>query len=305
MNPFDLQVHTTASDGKHSPSECVRIAKENGCSVIAITDHDSVAGVAEAIAAGTERGVTVLAGVEISIQEQGMHLLGIGVDHEHKTLAAVLGQAAQNRIIAAKQMVENFQKDGFAVSWEDVLNEAGEGASIIARPHIVGAILNRPENKTRLAGIKTKYEFFQKFFTDASPYYVRGSTITPEEAIATVHRAGGIAVWSHPTVPNFSGNCVLFEDFLKRLLPAGLDGIELLSPALEECDLPCLERVGGTYALVSTAGSDFHEQSAASGPWPRPAATIGDYPTYGRALGGMLERVLGAIEKRRSSGQAR
>ena len=76
MNPFDLQIQTTASDGKHSPRECVKMAKENGVLAVAITDHDTVAGVAEAVAAGRELGVRVIPGIEISIQEHGMHLLG-------------------------------------------------------------------------------------------------------------------------------------------------------------------------------------------------------------------------------------
>ena len=299
MNSIDLQIQTTTSDGKHTPTECVRMAKQNGVHTIAITDHDTVAGVAEAMAAGQELGVRVIPGIEISIQEHGMHLLGLGIDIENPALAAVFKQAAENRLNAATQMVENFQKGGFVVDWKDVLAEAG-GSSVITRPHIVGAIMKRPENQKWLEGITTKHEFFQKYFTDQSPYYVRASTITPQAAIALVRGAGGVAIWSHPPVPEFVGRCDALETFLKELIGYGLDGAELLGPFLTEADFHCLEELAGRYRLLVTAGSDFHEAKPPTGePWPRSATTIGDYPTYGRSLDGILERLGAAMEARR------
>lgn len=300
MNPIDLQIQTMASDGAHTPAECVTMAKENGVHTIAITDHDTVAGVAEAVAAGAELGVRVIPGIEISIQEHGMHLLGLGIDPAHPEFLAELKKSAENRLKAAKHMVENFQSDGFAVDWEDVVREA-EGSAVVTRPHIVGAITKRPENRAKLEGITTKHEFFQKYFTDQSPYYVRVSTITPRDAIALVHGAGGVAVWSHPTIPEFVGKCVELEAFLKELIGHGLDGLELFGPFLTEADFNCLEELAGRYHLLATAGSDFHEARPPSDePWPRSATTIGDYPTYGRSFGGILPALDRAIAERRT-----
>ena len=284
IHPIDLQVQTTASDGKHTPAECVQMAKEKGVAILAITDHDTVGGVGEAVRAGMELGVRVIPGIEISIQEHGMHLLGLGIDIENAALNSVLRQAAENRLAAAKQMVSLFQKSGFAVDWEDVLREA-TGASLITRPHIVSAIMKRRENKAKLEGIETKHDFFQKYFTDQSPHYVRASTITPADAIRLVQGAGGVAVWSHPPIPNFVGDCDALEALLKELISYGLDGIELFGPFLNDADMRCLETLSSRYQLLTTAGSDFHEAYDPSGKaWPRSASTVGEFPTFGRTL---------------------
>lgn len=240
IHPIDLQIQTTASDGKHTPAECVRMAKENGVHTIAITDHDTVAGVPEALRAGKELGVRVIPGIEISIQEHGMHLLGLGIDIENQALAVALAEATANRRAAAREMTERFRKDGWAVEWEDVLREAA-GAATITRPHIVSAIMKRPENASKLEGITTKHDFFQKYFTDTGPYYIRASTITPREAVALVHGAGGVTAWSHPPVPDFIGKCGELEEFLKELIGCGLDGLELFGPSLTDADFACLE----------------------------------------------------------------
>ena len=213
-------------------------------------------------------------------------------------LISALRQAAQNRFSASKQMVENFKRDGFAVDWEDVLREAGQ-AAVITRPHIVSAIMKRPENKDKLEGVLTKHDFFEKYFSDFGPYYVRASTITPRQAIELAHGAGGIAVWSHPTIPDFVGNCPELEKFLKELISCGLDGLEVFGPSLTEGDVACLEKMSERYNMVRSAGSDFHERYDPAGkPWPRSASTIGEFPTFGRSLDGILESVEAAIDAR-------
>ncbi|MDP3727139.1 MAG: PHP domain-containing protein [bacterium] len=284
LHPIDFQIQTTASDGKHAPAECVRMAKANGVRTIAITDHDTVGGVAEAMAAGAELGVRVIPGIEISIQEHGMHLLGLGIDTGNRALGDAMARAARNRLAAARQMTENFKRDGWAIEWEDVLHESA-GAALVTRPHIVSAIMARPENRERLAGVVTKHDFFEKFFQDTSPYYVRASTITPSDAIRLVQEAGGVAVWSHPPIPDFVGDCEALESFLRKLISYGLDGIELFGPFLTEIDAVCLERLAAAHGLLVSAGSDFHEAyNPAGASWPRSASTIGEFPTFGRAL---------------------
>ena len=298
MNSFDLQIQTTASDGTHTPRECVEMAKKNGVYTIAITDHDTVAGVAEALQAGEELGVRVIPGIELSLRTHGMHLLGLGIDTTHRPFLGVLAEAAENRKRAAAEMVRRFQADGFSVSWEEVLREA-KGA-VVSRPHIVSAIMKRPENAEKLRGITTKHDFFQRYFTDTSPYYVRASVLEPLPAIELIHAAGGVAVWSHPPIPDFVGDCSGLEAFLKELIGWGMDGLERFGAFLTEADADCLESLTARYPLIVTAGSDFHEAYDPAGkPWPRTAATIGEFPTYGRSLDGILEALDRAMERRR------
>ncbi|MBI4132124.1 MAG: PHP domain-containing protein [Candidatus Sungbacteria bacterium] len=301
--PIDFQIQTTASDGRHTPAECVRMAKANGVFVLAITDHDTVAGIVEAAAAGNELGVRVIPGIEISIQEHGMHLLGLGIDPDDPALGAALERAAGNRLAAAREMVKKFQKDGWTVEWEDVLRE-GAGAAVVTRPLIVSAIMKRPENKARLEGIATKHDFFQKFFQDTGPYYVRASTFSPAEAIQLVQGAGGVAVWSHPPIPDFVGDCGGLEAFLKELITHNLDGIELFGPFLTEADMACLEALARRYRLIITAGSDFHEAYDPAGAgWPRSAAAIGEFPTFGRTLD--ADAMIAALDARIAERRAR
>ncbi len=297
IHDFDFQIQTTASDGKQAPSECVRMAKENGCRVIAITDHDTVAGVREALQAGRELGIDVIPGIELSVEDNQIHLLGLGVDPGNPELLVATGEFAVSRELRAKEMVRRFAADGFVVSWENVMSEA-KGA-VVARPHIVDAILKRSENQKRLGGVSTKMEFFQKFFSDGSPYYVEHANISARDAIGLVRRAGGIAVWSHPPVPSFLEDCRGLEDFLKELIQYGLDGIEALGPSLTESMTCCLDTLASRYHLIRTGGSDFHEQQAPTKKaWPRSAVTIGEFPTYGFATVGIPEGVLRAIDDR-------
>lgn len=279
MQPFDLQIQSIASDGKHAPAEIVTMAKDGDVFVIAMTDHDTVGGVAEALAAGRAAGVRVIPGIELSVEDRGAHLLAYGVDHAHPVLCARLEEFQKTRVEGAKQMVQNLAAAGFAVAWEDVAREA-QGA--IARPHIARAILGRAENREKLGGIATSHDFIQKYLTDESPYYVRRAHISAKDAIALIHIAGGVAVWSHPAV-HFQGDEEGLEAFLKQLIGWGIAGLEVFSPAHTEDDAEYLWVLAGKYGLLFTGGSDFHEagEHPADTRGLHAARTIGDFETYG------------------------
>ena len=299
LHPFDLQIQTTASDGKHTPRECVEMAKANDLHTVAITDHDTVGGVAEALAAGEELGVRVIPGIEITAQEHNIHLLGFGIDITYPPLVEAMRKFAEGRMAGAKEMVDRLQADGFVVPWEDVLGTV-KGA-VVTRPHIVDVILKRPENRAKLGGVSTPHEFFRQFFSDASKYYVHRSHVSAHDAIRLLHDAGGIAVWSHPPIPDFMDNCAALEEFLKELISYGLDGVERFGPFLTEASVICLEELAGRYRLLITGGSDFHERYDAAGkPWPRSAATIGEFPTYGRSVDGIVAALDAAMAKSQS-----
>lgn len=281
MNTFDLQIQSTASDGKHAPREIVQMAAKNKLRVISLTDHDTVAGVTEAILAARECGLRVIPGIEISVEERGVHILGYGIDCTNQDLYLFSQNARQVRMEGAKKMVENLKNYGFVISWEDVLKETRGG--VVARPHIARAVLGREENKAKLGDVDSVHDFIESFLTEQSPNYVRRSHISAKDAIALIHRSGGVAIWSHPAI-HFKSDYDGLEKFMEMLLSCKIDGIEIFNPSHTEDDVEFLWGLKTKYRILGTAGSDFHE----AGSHPRDPAsglhsaeTVGDYETYG------------------------
>jgi len=297
MNTFDLQIQSTASDGKHTPAEIVGMARELGLGVIALTDHDTVAGVGEAMTAGAKEGVRVIPGIEISVEERGAHILGYGIDEYNPDLVAALERSKQERMEGAKKMTENLRAAGFVVEWEDVVRQAT--GAVIARPHLARAVLSRPENKEKLVGISTSHDFIQKYLTDDSPLYVHRAHIGARDAIALIHGAGGIAVWSHPAI-HFAGDYEALEDFLKNLMEWGMDGVEAFNPSHTEDDAEFINALAKKYNLLRTAGSDFHEKGDhhTDERGLHSARTLGDYETHGFSTDEIIPRLDEAIQKR-------
>lgn len=296
MSNIDLQTHSTCSDGRLAPDAVVRLAKKSNVSVISLTDHDSVAGVEEATRIGKELGITVIPGIELSIQEHGAHLLGYGIDIQHPHLVEKLKKFIHEREERAKKMIENLRGAGFAVTWEDVMREA-RGATI-TRPHIARAVVNRVENKERLGSVSSVYEFLNEYISDESPFYVAGEHISGKEAIRLIHEIGGVAALSHPTIPDFmQGQYDELEKFVQELMGWGFDGIEVFNSSMSEDDTEFLEGITVKYHLLRSAGSDFHEE----GEHPRDEAgrhaarTVGDYDTFGFSIEGIVEKLDEAI----------
>lgn len=285
MNTFDLQIQSTASDGKHSPRECVQMAKDQGLQVIAITDHDTVAGVVEALGTGRELGVRVIAGIEISVEEHGVHILGYGIDHQNPLLGKVTAQWKEERVSRLKEIMKNLKaNDGFSVEWQDVLAEAG-GASVLTSPHLVYAVMKKPENKEKLARdeVESKQDFYKKYLAPGGPNDEKREHFSARQAIELIHAIGGAAIWSHPAV-HFERNYDGLEKFLTELVGWKIDGVEIFSPSHTEDDIEFLEGLARKYHLLRTAGSDFHATEPPSEPNERglkSAVKIGDYETFG------------------------
>lgn len=303
MNIFDLQIQSVASDGAHTPAEIVQMARDAGVLTIALTDHDTVAGVAEALEAGRASGVRVIPGIEMSVEEHDIHILGFGIDIANAELLAALEAFRESRIEGAKKMVENLRAyEGFAVEWGDVEREAVRSATV-TRPHIVSAVMKRPENKEKLAqdGVTTKQDFFKKYFSNESRNYVRRGHIAAKDAIQLIHQAGGVAVWSHPPIPDFQKDGYdELEKFLESLRSWGLDGLEVFSASHREDDVEFLYGLAEKYRLLKTGGSDFHEK----GDHPvfdgglHSARRIGDFEAYGFPAEDILPQLFEAIEKK-------
>ncbi|MBI4134714.1 MAG: PHP domain-containing protein [Candidatus Sungbacteria bacterium] len=296
---IDYQIQTTASDGKFTPRECVKMARENGLRSIAITDHDTVAGVEEGLKAGEEFGVEVIPGIELSCsyQDRMIHVLGFGIDYQNAKLLLRLHEAKEYRKSRARRIVERLSEFGFSVDYEKVKARA-EG--VVTRPHIAAEVMENPENAERLGKeeIRTKRDFLDKYIGEGGKVPVPPEQLSPQDAIEMVHSAGGVAVWSHPTWPSSNKDFIWIEETLRVFISWGLDGIEVLLHGTES-EVVFLHNLAGKYAMVKTAGSDFHD--VYEDPETRVTCKVGGYPTYGYTIAGIRESLLAAIEKRKSA----
>ena len=249
----DLHMHSTASDGSRSPADVVRAAKRAALSAIALTDHDTVAGLAEAAAVGIELGVRVVNGVELSAVEgqTETHLLGL---HLRDTLALERGLAElrEMRGRRAARIVELLQSQGVQVTFDDVLLQAGSGA--IGRPHVARALV--------ADGWATDVrDAFDRYLGAGRPAFVAKEQLGMREAIAMVHAAGGLAVLAHPGAGGT-------RERIEALVALGLDGVEVKHPSHSPQDVARLRACVDLLGLIPSGGSDWH--GAADG-----ARTIG------------------------------
>ncbi len=245
----DLHMHSTASDGSRSPADVVRAAKRASLAAIALTDHDTVAGLAEAFAVGTELGIRVVNGVELSAVEGDTetHLLGL-----HLTDTAVLerglGALREMRGRRAARIVELLQSKGVQITLDDVLLQAGAGA--IGRPHVARALV--------ADGWATDVrDAFDRYLGAGRPAYVAKDQLTMREAIAMVHAAGGLAILAHPG-PGGT------RERIEPLVGLGLDGVEVKHPSHSPQDVARLRACVDQLGLIPSGGSDWH--GAADGP---------------------------------------
>lgn len=239
----DLQVHSTASDGALSPTKVVEAAREAQLYAIALTDHDTVDGVAEAIAAGVECGVRIIAGVELSahFDEDELHLLGLHLANQDAMRAALLELQA-GRVARAVRIVEVLNRHSIPVTMDAVLAEANAGA--VGRPHVARAMI---------AGgwVRDFREAFDRWIGFGRPAYMAKERFDVADAIALVHDAGGLAVWAHP------GDSAT-PTRIQRLADMGLDSVEVLHPShppsLSQRLYDNTEKAG----LLPSGGSDWH-----------------------------------------------
>ena len=244
---LDLHVHTTASDGSSSPAEVVRLAAEGGLDVLAITDHDTVAGIPAAMDAAAETSLRLIPGIEASstYEDEEFHILGYFIDPHADSVQAHQRHAVGGRERRMEEMVDRLRRQGLLIEMADVIDAAGPDRSAIARPHLARALV--------LKGYaKSVTDAFDRLIGDRHPAFVPTRLATPEEAIRVIHDAGGIAVWAHPPM-----------DALHRLLPAfieaGLEGLEVYRPRGTPRHVRKLERVATAAGLLSTGGSDWHD----------------------------------------------
>lgn len=254
---IDLHIHTTASDGEFSPETIVNLAKKQGFKVIAITDHDSIGGVEEAVRVGKKLGVKVIPGLEISTLLEGkisVHMLGYGIDIKNRALNQALEKFNKERIRRAKEITEKLRKLGFKVYFSDIAKKV-HGA--IGKPHIADEILVIKENQARLKKEKLNRDgFIRKYLNYGGLAYVKKNKIESLAAIDLIHQAGGKAVWAHPAY--YTPDKKELVRIAKKFKKAGLDGIEVFYRDHKREQVELLYGLAQKFNLFITAGSDFH-----------------------------------------------
>ncbi len=254
MNEVDLHCHTTASDGALSPEELVALAAHLGIKVLAITDHDSVEGIAAGLAAAAETGIEAVPGIEINTDVPGaeVHVLGYYVDHTHVELRAETARLRDGRVGRARRMAEILTEMGAPVDFQRILEIAGEGA--VGRPHVARALVE--------AGHVTSInEAFARYISHDSPAYVERMKFSPFEACALIRRAGGIPVYAHPVFYDTGGaikSALDLDTALPELKVAGLMGIEVYYKNYDAITVEYLLAVARRHDLLATGGTDFH-----------------------------------------------
>jgi len=249
---IDLHAHTTASDGSFTPTELVEAAHGLGLGALAVTDHDTLAGLGEARAAAQRVGLDLVAGVELSVEDDGgrFHLLGYGFDPANAALAETLTTLRRSRAARNDLMAARMSEMGLPVTMDDVRAEAGEDALVIARPHFARALI-----KKGIVG--SVAEAFEKYLSTGKPLYLPKEVLTPRDAIALIHGAGGVAVMAHPGLVPLDE--AAFDARVTSLAQKdGLDGIEAYYSQHSQADTDRFLALATRLGLLVTGGSDFH-----------------------------------------------
>lgn len=246
---YDLHTHTTASDGTNSPAVQVKLALEAGLAGIAITDHDTVAGIAEAVAEGKKLGIDVIPGVEISTVSGGqdVHVLGYFIDPENRLFLDRLEQMRRTRDLRNDMMLARLAELGLPVTMEEVLEQSKKQPGkdeTIGRPHIAQVMIAK-------GYVADMSEAFDRYLGKHGAAYVNPPRIRPEDAIDWIREAGGVPVIAHPG---------LYEDeqLVRRLIDYGVSGIEAFHPDHSPETESHYSQLAQSNGLLVTAGSDFH-----------------------------------------------
>jgi predicted metal-dependent phosphoesterase TrpH len=246
VSQVDLHIHSNASDGRLSPGALVKMAAELGLKYLALTDHDSVAGIPSAIeAARAFPQLTFIPGVEIStdVPEGEVHILGYFIDYASPELGRSLERFRDSRQGRAQGMIARLGKLGIDIDWARVQELAGDGS--IGRPHIARAMLEK--------GYITRFEeAFEKYIGHGGPAYVERDKMTPAEAVELVLSARGLPVLAHPFT--VAGP----EKLVKELKTTGLIGLEAYYKDASREDVKTMLLLAEQYGLIATGGSDYH-----------------------------------------------
>ena len=246
---IDLHVHTTASDGQYTPSEIIEMASEKNISTIAITDHDTVAGLEEGAKAAKKHGITFVPGVELNISYPTgeFHLLGLGFKQISPSLTEILDNLVKNRELRNAQIIEKMREAGVDITLDEI--QADFPDTVIGRPHFTAELV-----KKKL--VKTRQQAFDRFLAKGRPWYVARVGSNLDEAIIAIKESGGVPVIAHPMSLYLSWGKL--PDALQNFYERGVMGLEAFHPGARVTECLRLEELAQKIGYFITAGSDFH-----------------------------------------------
>lgn len=248
---IDLHIHSTSSDGSCSPTEIVKMAKELGLAAIALTDHDTVAGIPEFLhQAEMAENMALVPGVEISVDLFGSeaHIVGLFIDHENQDLLKLLREIRDNRDQRNIQIIAKLNDKGYDITLDEVLEVAG-GESV-GRPHFAKILIEKgyfTENQ----------EVFDKCLKKGAPGYCARKLPRLDDAINHIHGAGGIAIWAHAVYRRDDEHSYVRKT-IKKLIKFGLDGVETYYTTFQPHQQDMMASLAAEFKMIPSGGSDFH-----------------------------------------------
>lgn len=274
---IDLHTHSAISDGTQSPADLVRAAVAADLDVVAITDHDTTLGWAEATDAALETGIGLVRGMEISCQRAGrsIHLLAYLVDPEHAELTGEIEHARSSRVTRMDRMVARMAADGIPITIEQVQDHVEPGATL-GRPHLADALV--------AAGVVAdRGEAFRDLLHNESRYYVGHYAVDPVRAVELVLAAGGVPVIAHPFT--VTRGRAIDPSVLDEMIAAGLAGIECHHHDHDEAGTAAALTLAADHDLIVTGSSDYHGTGKVN--------RLGEHTTARRELDRIVERASG------------
>jgi len=266
----DLHAHSTASDGVHRPAELVRLAAQAGIETLALTDHDTTAGLPEAAEACAQWGIDFVPGIEVSADPWlgdgepaaaarfgTLHILGLFVSSDDEALAQVERSAREARGNRNERIVAGLNRLGLALEPQEPQEQAERsGSRVVGRPHIARAMMAR-------GYVASVGEAFGRYLGEGKAAYARADTLPAQEAIEAIHHAGGLAILAHPIQLKRSHHDLI--RYVQQLADRGLDGVEVWHSAHRPEDCRRYHELADRLHLLISGGSDYHGHSA----WPR------------------------------------
>lgn len=250
MVTVDLHTHSSHSDGEHNPQELVRRAAAAGVTHLALTDHDTAEGVEAAAAAAKEYGIRFLSGIELSTTGRArQHILGYGIEPAHPALVSACALFTERRLQRAERIAALLQSQGVNVTMEEAKAEA---KGQLGRPHFARVMVKK-------GYVSTVLEAFERYLATPAVRAIPDPKPTPEEAIALIHEAGGVAVLAHPIT--LSLDDAAFYEALDTLCGLGLDGVEVYYPKHTAAQRSFFAECAASRSLCVTGGSDYHGES--------------------------------------------
>ncbi|MDD5596750.1 MAG: PHP domain-containing protein [Victivallaceae bacterium] len=251
MNFIDLHTHSTWSDGTDSPAQLLDKAEEAGLTALALTDHDTVAGIPAFLeAAKAHPGIQAIPGVEVSTlyANREIHIVGLFPDHKNPELLNFLSDVQRKRRERNERMAEKLTALGYDIDIETIreLN----GGQIIGRPHFADYLLKKYD-------FENFQDVFEKLLKRDAPAFIPRSLPSPFDAMDIIHRAGGLAVWAHP-IYRKSGERTWCRKILKDLVPGGLDAIEAYYTQFSERQTQTVKELAQEFGIARAGGSDYH-----------------------------------------------